>query len=44
MRQSEGGRNLLAIGMEHDIDSAADVDRFSIVPQLDVASWRIVPA
>jgi len=44
LHDTEGGRNLMAIGLEHDIDTAAQVDHFNIVPQLDVSSWRIVPA
>ncbi|MEX2140870.1 MAG: 2-phosphosulfolactate phosphatase [Pirellulales bacterium] len=42
LHDTQGGRNLLAIGLEHDIDTAAEVDRFDIVPQLDIATWRIV--
>jgi 2-phosphosulfolactate phosphatase len=41
LHDTQGGRNLVAIGLEHDIDSAAEVDRFDIVPQLDIAAWRI---
>jgi 2-phosphosulfolactate phosphatase len=44
LHETQGGRNLLSIGLEHDIDMAADVDRFDIVPQLDIANWRIVVA
>ena len=41
LHDTQGGRNLLAIGLEHDIDAAAEVDRCDIVPQLDLAAWRI---
>lgn len=41
LRQSQGGRNLARIGMTGDIDLAARVDAFDIVPQLDTANWRI---
>jgi 2-phosphosulfolactate phosphatase len=41
LRQSQGGRNLARIGMSGDIDLAANVDAFDIVPQLDTADWRI---
>jgi 2-phosphosulfolactate phosphatase len=41
LRSTQGGRNLQQIGLEHDIDVAARIDRFSLVPQLDVAAWRI---
>jgi 2-phosphosulfolactate phosphatase len=44
LHDTQGGRNLLAIGLEHDIDAAAEVDRFDILPQLDVATWRITSA
>jgi 2-phosphosulfolactate phosphatase len=44
LHETQGGRNLVAIGLEHDIDTAAEVDRFEIVPQLDLANWRIVVA
>jgi 2-phosphosulfolactate phosphatase len=44
LHDTQGGRNLLAIGLEHDIDTAAEVDRFDIVPRLDIATWRIVAA
>ncbi|MGZ9126006.1 MAG: 2-phosphosulfolactate phosphatase [Candidatus Binatia bacterium] len=41
MRRSRGGRNLIEIGQENDIDIAAQIDRFDIVPELDLAAWRI---
>jgi 2-phosphosulfolactate phosphatase len=41
LRDSRGGRNLIEIGHENDIDLAAQLDRFDIVPELDVAAWRI---
>jgi 2-phosphosulfolactate phosphatase len=41
LRSSRGGRNLIEIGHEHDIDIAAAIDRFDLVPELDLASWRI---
>ncbi len=41
LRESRGGRNLLEIGQENDIDIAAQIDLFDIVPELDVAAWRI---
>jgi 2-phosphosulfolactate phosphatase len=42
LRDSAGGRNLIALGLEADIDTAAQLDRFSHVPRLDPESWRIV--
>jgi 2-phosphosulfolactate phosphatase len=41
LRRSQGGRNLIEIGQGNDIDLAAQIDRFDIVPQLDLAAWRI---
>ncbi|HVA45307.1 MAG TPA: 2-phosphosulfolactate phosphatase [Pirellulales bacterium] len=41
LRFTQGGRNLTKIGLEHDIDAAACIDRFSIVPELDARQWRI---
>jgi 2-phosphosulfolactate phosphatase len=42
LRKTQGGRNLIGIGLERDIDDAAQVDQFRVVPELDLASWRIV--
>ena len=39
---TQGGRNLTKIGLSHDIYDAAQIDRFHIVPELDLAIWRIV--
>jgi 2-phosphosulfolactate phosphatase len=41
MRESLGGQNLIAIGMEHDIELAAEIDRFDIVPRFDSATGEI---
>lgn len=41
LKSSLGGRNLIGIGHENDIDLAAQIDRFDIVPELDLAAWRI---
>jgi 2-phosphosulfolactate phosphatase len=41
LRESRGGRNLLEIGQEHDVEIAAMIDRFDLVPSLDVSAWRI---
>lgn len=38
---SRGGRNLLEIGHEADIEIAATIDKFDLVPSLDLAAWRI---
>jgi 2-phosphosulfolactate phosphatase len=41
LRASRGGRNLIEIGQENDIDLAAEIDRFDLVPELDLNTWRI---
>ena len=41
LRDSRGGRNLIETGQENDIDLAAQIDKFDIVPKLDLTSWRI---
>ena len=41
LRASRGGRNLIDTGQENDIDLAAQIDRFDIVPELDLSTWRI---
>jgi 2-phosphosulfolactate phosphatase len=41
MRVSRGGRNLIEIGMQADIETAARIDRLAIVPQFDPATGRI---
>lgn len=41
LRASLGGRNLIEIGHENDIDLAAEIDRFDLVAELDLGSWRI---
>ncbi len=41
LRHSQGGQNLIDVGMEHDIEVAAQVDRFSIVPELSLERWNI---
>lgn len=41
LRASRGGRNLIEIGHENDIDLAAEMDRFELVAELDLQTWRI---
>jgi phosphosulfolactate phosphohydrolase-like enzyme len=41
LRNTPGGRNLLEIGMDHDLVDCAQIDTLSVVPELDVAAWRI---
>lgn len=41
LKVSRGGRNVLRIGLEADIDIAATLDKFSVVPRLDPKTWEI---
>lgn len=43
VRQSQGGRNLIALGYDADIEFAANIDRFSLVPIFDAVSRQITP-
>ena len=40
-RLSAGGRNLLSIGMNADIECAAEIDRFDLVPRFDAATGEV---
>ncbi|MBI2481371.1 MAG: 2-phosphosulfolactate phosphatase [Planctomycetia bacterium] len=44
LRDSFGARNLIEIGMERDIEIAAQLDKLEVVPELDLARWRITSA
>lgn len=44
LRVSYGARNLIEIGLERDIEIAAQLDKLEIVPELDIAAWRITSA
>jgi 2-phosphosulfolactate phosphatase len=39
--ETQGGRNLIALDLERDIDAAAQIDKIRLVPELDTKSWRI---
>jgi 2-phosphosulfolactate phosphatase len=41
LRQTQGGRNLIAIGMEADLACASQIDQFAIVPYLERSTWTI---
>lgn len=43
MRASRGGRNLIELGQQDDIDVAAQIDKFTIAPRLDLKRWIIEP-
>lgn len=42
LRASTGGRNLIDIGHERDIEIAAQIDKFDVVGELDLKAWEIV--
>ena len=44
LRASHGGRNLIALGLDADIDRAARWDLFRLVPEFDVATRQLRPA
>jgi 2-phosphosulfolactate phosphatase len=41
LRDTTGGRNLLAIGLDQDLVDCAQIDQLCVVPELDVYAWRI---
>jgi 2-phosphosulfolactate phosphatase len=41
LRASTGGRNLIEIGHERDIEIAAQLDKFDLVAELDLRAWEI---
>jgi len=41
LRDTPGGRNLLDIGMGHDLVDCARIDSLTVVPELDIRTWRI---
>jgi 2-phosphosulfolactate phosphatase len=41
LRETLGGRNCIEVGNGDDLPDCANIDRYSIVPRLDVANWRI---
>lgn len=42
LRASRGGRNLIEIGHERDIEIAAQIDKFDLLAELDLKEWRVV--
>jgi 2-phosphosulfolactate phosphatase len=41
LRETPGGRNLLEIGMDHDLVDCARIDTIAVAPELDIPAWRI---
>ena len=44
LAESQGGRNLTAIGMDADIDAAARMDAVDALPELRMSDWQIINA
>jgi 2-phosphosulfolactate phosphatase len=42
LRDTAGGRNLLGMGLDQDLVDCSQIDSITIVPELDVRTWRIV--
>jgi len=42
LRNTQGGRNLINVGLERDILDAAAFDRYDFAPVFETAHWRIV--
>ncbi len=42
LRQTQGGKNLMGVGLERDIDAVSQVDRLTVVGELNMERWRIV--
>jgi 2-phosphosulfolactate phosphatase len=41
LRDTLGGRNVISIGLERDLVDCSQIDALDVVPQLDIAAWRI---
>lgn len=41
LQESLGGRNVIALGLNADVERAAEIDRFDFVPEYDPATGRI---
>ncbi len=41
LRDTLGGQNCIEVGNGTDLPDCAQIDRFQIVPELDVPNWRI---
>lgn len=43
LRRSRGGRNMIELGQDRDIEIAATIDQFDLVPQWDPSTGSITP-
>jgi 2-phosphosulfolactate phosphatase len=41
LRDTQGGRNLIHLGLEADLIDCAAIDRFAFAPELDLQTWEI---
>lgn len=41
LRETQGGKNLLEIGMDEDLVVCSQIDALSVVPELDIPAWRL---
>jgi 2-phosphosulfolactate phosphatase len=41
LHDTQGGRNLINVGLQRDITDAAAIDRYNFVPEFDSKTWRI---
>ena len=41
LRNTQGGRNLIGMGLDDDLLAAGDIDRYAVVPEFNAATGRI---
>jgi 2-phosphosulfolactate phosphatase len=41
LRNTQGGQNLLGIGLDRDLVDCSQIDQLNVIPELDVPNWRI---
>ena len=43
LRNTQGGRNLIGMGLDDDLIAAGDIDRYTVVPEFNTGTGRITP-